>query len=134
MLNRIIDQIQSGNEAAKAAIEPLLTPRHPSQLYAAFGEGLLIFLVLFFLWRSPRKPGFIASMFIILYAIVRIAGEFFRTPDAHLGLQLFDLTRGQWLSIAMLVIGLFLLVWWGRSGANPINGWGRMHSVKIGRR
>lgn len=134
MLKNIVLQIQEGNHAAKEAIAPLLTPRHPSQLYAAFGEGLLIFLILFLLWRSPRKPGFIASVFIALYAIVRIADEFFRTPDAHIGFQLFGLTRGQWLSIGMLLIGLFLMVWWGRSGATMINGWGRMRSVKIGRR
>ncbi|MBX3041300.1 MAG: prolipoprotein diacylglyceryl transferase [Bdellovibrionaceae bacterium] len=134
MLKTIVMQIQEGNQAAKEAIAPLLTPRHPSQLYAAFGEGLLIFVVLFLLWRSPRKPGFITSVFIVLYAIIRITGEFFRTPDAHIGFQLFGLTRGQWLSIGMLLIGLFLMVWWGRSGATMINGWGRMRSVKIGRR
>lgn len=134
MLHKIVAQIQSGNAAAKEAIAPLLTPRHPSQLYAAFGEGLLIFIILFLLWRSPRKPGFISSCFVVLYASMRIADEFFRMPDAHIGFQLFGLTRGQWLSVAMLVVGLFLMVWWGRGGATSVNGWGRMRSVKIGRR
>lgn len=134
MLHRIVIEIQNGNQAAKEALGPLLTPRHPSQLYAAFGEGLLIFILLFFLWRSPRKPGFIASCFIVFYAIVRISGEFFRVPDAHIGFQLFGLTRGQWLSIVMFLIGLFMMFWWSRSGATSINGWGRMRSVKIGRR
>ena len=132
-LNAIVDQIQSGNAAAKEAIAPLLTPRHPSQLYAAFGEGLFIFLFLFFLWRKPRKPGIVGATFVILYAAVRIADEFFRTPDAHIGFQLFGLTRGQWLSIGMMFIGFVLMFIWSRSLAAPVNGWGRVQSVKIGR-
>jgi phosphatidylglycerol:prolipoprotein diacylglycerol transferase len=133
-LNKIVAQIQEGNTAAKEAIAPLLTGRHPSQLYAAFGEGLLVFLVLLLLWRSPRKPGFIAASFIILYACVRIVTEMFRTPDAHIGFQLFGLTRGQWLSIVMMLVGFFCMFMWGRSGSQVVNGWGRMRSVKIGRR
>ncbi|MBX2988984.1 MAG: prolipoprotein diacylglyceryl transferase [Bdellovibrionaceae bacterium] len=133
-LNRIIHEIQNGNTAVKEAIAPLLTPRHPSQLYAAFGEGLFLFVVLFFLWRSPRKPGFISSAFVILYAMVRIADEFFRTPDAHIGFQLFGLTRGQWLSVAMMGVGIVLMIWWGRSATMTIPGWGRARSVRINRR
>lgn len=134
VLNRIIEAIQNGNTAAKSAIAPLLTPRYPSQLFAAFGEGLLLFLILFILWRKPRKPGFISACFVMCYAVIRISDEFFRMPDAHIGYQLFGLTRGQWLSIVMFAIGLFLAVWWSRSGSTAINGWGRVSSVKINRR
>lgn len=134
MLHRIVDAIQNGNAAAKSAIEPLLTGRHPSQLYAAFGEGLLCFLVLFFLWRKPRKPGFIASTFIMLYALVRISDEVFRMPDSHIGFQLFGLTRGQWLSIVMFIVGLVMMIWWSRSSSMTVNGWGRVRSVRLSRR
>lgn len=133
-LTKIVTGIQDGNSTLKNLMEPILTPRHPSQLYAAFGEGLLIFLVLFFLWRSPRKPGFICSTFILLYALVRIGDEFFRMPDAAIGFQLFGLTRGQWLSIVMAMIGVFLMFWWGKSGSMTIAGWGHRRSMKIGRR
>lgn len=133
-LKKIVVEIQNGNIPAKEAIEPLLTPRHPSQLYAAFGEGLLLFLVLFFLWRKPRKPGFIGAVFIMLYALVRIVDEHFRMPDAHIGLQAMDLSRGQWLSIGMFVIGLILMFVWSRAGSLPIQGWSRGHSIRLNRK
>lgn len=133
-LNKIIEAIQTGNTAARDAIGPLLTARHPSQLYGAVGEGLLMFLVLFFLWRKPRKPGFIASMFVILYAIVRIVDEHFRMPDAHIGLQWLGLSRGQWLSIAMMAVGLVLMFLWSRSGSLRILGWGRGQNIRLNRK
>lgn len=134
ILNKVIHSIQDGNAAAKEAIAPLLTPRYPSQLFAAFGEGLFLFLILFFLWRKPRKPGFIAATFILLYAIVRVAGENYRMPDAHIGLQWLDLTRGQWLSIGMFVVGLILMFVWTRASSLTIPGWGRGHSIKLNRK
>jgi len=133
-LKRIVLSIQDGNTAVKAAIEPLLLPRYPSQLFAAVGEGLFIFLVLFFLWRKPRKPGFIASVFILIYAVVRIVDEHFRTPDAHIGFQWLGLTRGQWLSVAMFAVGLVMMFVWSRAGSLKIPGWGRGHSIKLNRK
>ena len=133
-LNQIIESIQSGNTAAKEAIAPLLEPRHPSQLYGALGEGLILFLILFFFWRKPRKPGIVGCVFLIFYAIARIADEQFRMPDAHIGYQLFGLTRGQWLSSVMLVIGIGLLILWGRREALKVPGWMRGQNVKVHRR
>lgn len=133
-INRFITEIQSGNTAVQDAVAPLLQLRHPSQLYASFGEGLLVFVLLFLLWRRPRKPGFIAASFICLYALVRICTEMFRTPDAHIGFQALGLTRGQWLSIVMLVVGLILMLIWSRAGSLSINGWGRGQSIKLHRK
>jgi phosphatidylglycerol:prolipoprotein diacylglycerol transferase len=134
VITKLITEIQNGNEAIKEAVAPLLVLRHPSQLYAAFGEGLLVFLLLFFIWRKPRKPGFVASSFIVIYAGVRIVTEMFRTPDAHIGFQLFDLTRGQWLSIGMLILGLVFMFIWTRSSSLPISGWSRGQSIKLHRK
>lgn len=133
-LNKIVESIQSGNTAAKEAIAPLLTPRYPSQLFAAVGEGLFVFLFLFILWRKPRKPGFIAATFVLLYAIVRIVDEHFRMPDAQIGFQWLGLTRGQWLSAAMFVVGLILMFVWTRASSLKIPGWGRGQNIKLNRK
>ncbi len=133
-MNLIIEKIQHGNIEVKNAIGPLLTPRHPSQLYGALGEGLLLFLLLLLLWRKPRKPGFIASCFVVFYAIVRISDEYFRMPDDHIGLQWLELSRGQWISIFMLVLGFVLMFVWSRSVSITVPGWGRMHSIKLNRK
>lgn len=137
-LIKLIESIQQKSSEVsvqiKVLLDPLLIPRHPSQLYAALGEGLFLFLILFFLFKNPRRPGFITSIFFILYAIVRIGDEMFRMPDAHIGYQLFGLTRGQWLSALLLAIGLYTLVWWGRFTTKTIPGWGKVHSIKINRK
>lgn len=134
LLNTIIEKVQQGDEAVKQALAPLLDPRHPSQLYAALGEGVFLFLVLFFLWRSARKPGLIGATFLWLYGVVRIGGEVFRLPDAHIGYQWLGLTRGQWLSMVMVFCGLVLTFWWSRSGLKPIPGWGKLDSIKLNRK
>jgi phosphatidylglycerol:prolipoprotein diacylglycerol transferase len=133
-LYALVEAIQSGNNSAKEAIAIALEPRYPSQLFAAFGEGLFIFLVLFFMWRKSRKPGVIAATFISLYAVIRIIGEQFREPDLDIGFQLFNLTRGQWLSVGMLLIGLTLLLYWGRREAVRTPGWGKAASVRLHRK
>jgi phosphatidylglycerol:prolipoprotein diacylglycerol transferase len=133
-LTKIVTEIQNGNTEVRDALAPLLTPRYPSQLIAAVGEGLLLFILLFFLWRKGRKPGYIAASFIILYSLVRIGDEYFRMPDLAIGMQWFDLTRGQWLSIAMFFIGLAMMFLWTRSNSLNIPGWNRGHSIRLGRK
>lgn len=133
-LTKIVFEIQNGNEAARAAIEPLLVSRYPSQLIAAVLEGLLTFIILFFLWRKSRKPGFIAGSFVIIYSIVRIINENFRMPDAHVGFQALGLTRGQWLSVGMLSIGVIWLLIWTRSNYQKIPGWGKGQNIKLMRK
>lgn len=133
-LQKIVVEIQNGNSGVKEALAPLLTARYPSQLFAAVGEGLLIFLFLFFLWRKGRKPGFIAATFIILYSLVRIADEYFRMPDLQIGYQWLGLTRGQWLSVGMFFIGVCMMFLWMRSSSLNIPGWSRGHSIRLGRK
>jgi phosphatidylglycerol:prolipoprotein diacylglycerol transferase len=134
VLNHIVAAVQNGNTAVKDALAPLLVARYPSQLFAAFGEGLFLFLILFLLWRKGRKPGFIAATFIILYSIVRISDEYFRMPDPQIGFQWLDLTRGQWLSIGMFLIGICMMFLWNRSNSLNVPGWGRGQNIRLGRK
>ena len=86
----------------------VLTPRHPSQIYEAFLEGAVLFAILWILRTRFRLPdGILTGVFFIAYALLRIAGEFFREPDAPLTLML---TRGQFLSLFLILIGVAFLV------------------------
>ena len=124
VVEKILLAIQDGNEAVRNAIGMVLAPRHPSQLYEAGLEGLFLFIVLFLAWKKPRKPGVIGGIFLTLYAVVRIIGEQFRMPDAHIGFQLFGLTRGQWISFGQLALSAGLLIYAWRRPADVISGWG----------
>jgi phosphatidylglycerol:prolipoprotein diacylglycerol transferase len=90
-----------------------LVPRHPSQIYQALMEGLLLFLLLFLLSRREAiraRFGTLTGIFLIGYAVARIIGETFREPDAFLGFLWFGATMGQLLSIPMLLAGLWLVL------------------------
>jgi phosphatidylglycerol:prolipoprotein diacylglycerol transferase len=123
-IEKLILAVQKGNVAVQGALAQVLTPRHPSQLYEAALEGALLFAIVFWFWRKPRKPGQAGALWLTLYAVVRIIGEQFRMPDAHIGFQLLGLTRGQWLSIAQLVVSALFLVWVSRRRVEVIAGWG----------
>jgi phosphatidylglycerol:prolipoprotein diacylglycerol transferase len=87
-------------------------PRHPSQLYEAALEGLLLFAVLAWLAWQPRRPeqeGRIAGAFLVGYGLARSFAELFREPDAHLGYLVGGMTMGQILCLPMIAGGLFLL-------------------------
>ena len=86
-------------------------PRHPSQLYEAGLEGIVLFLLLFGLRVAGARfrPGLISGAFLAGYGVARITGEFFRQPDANLGFLWGGATMGQLLSIPVLLLGLFLL-------------------------
>jgi phosphatidylglycerol---prolipoprotein diacylglyceryl transferase len=87
--------------------------RHPSQLYEAFCEGILLFLLLFFAERRGARwrPGVISGLFLAGYAAARMSGELFRQPDAQLGFLVFGTTMGQLLSIPLLIAGIALILW-----------------------
>ena len=88
-------------------------PRHPSQLYEAILEGVIIFVVLFLMSRKlpPLKEGNYFAVFCILYGAFRFLVEFVREPDVQLGYLAFDwLTMGQLLSIPLLLLGVGILV------------------------
>ena len=86
--------------------------RHPSQLYEAFLEGIVLFILLYvFAIRKSTfsRVGYLSGMFLVGYAIVRILAETFREPDAFLGFIFGPLTMGQLLSLPMALVGLFLM-------------------------
>jgi phosphatidylglycerol:prolipoprotein diacylglycerol transferase len=95
--------------------DPLHVPRHPSQLYEALGEGLLLFLVIRTLerWlvsRGKYRPGLLAAAFLVGYGVVRALLEFTRQPDAQLGLVLGPFSMGQLLSATMIALGLVVVM------------------------
>lgn len=88
---------------------PDYLPRHPSQLYQFFIEGIILTALMLYLSRRQHPPGWLAGVFLIAYAIGRFSVEFYREPDAHLGLLFLNLSMGQLLSIPLLLIGLALV-------------------------
>ena len=93
--------------------------RHPSQLYQAAMEGVILFVVMHLLWRNENirnRPGILTGVFWICYGIARIVGEFFREPDAFLGFLVGGATMGQLLSLPMLLFGAFS-IWRARRAA-----------------
>ena len=96
-------------------------PRHPSQLYEAALEGLVLLVVLTLAWRKDGvrlRPGTLSGLFLIGYGLSRIIVEFFRQPDAHLGFLFAGATMGQLLSLPMVLVGLGLIAW---ARKNPIS-------------
>lgn len=93
-------------------------PRHPSQLYQAALEGLVLFALLHILWRMEAvrsRAGILSGAFLIGYGVFRSFAELFRQPDANLGLLYAGATMGQLLSLPMIGVGL-ALVWFGAKG------------------
>ena len=84
-------------------------PRHPSQLYQFAGEGLLLFLILWWYSAKPRPRGAISGVFLIGYGVLRFAAEYFREPDAGIFGLSYLVSMGQWLSLPMILVGIFLL-------------------------
>jgi phosphatidylglycerol:prolipoprotein diacylglycerol transferase len=86
-------------------------PRHPSQVYQFLLEGLLLFVLLWCYARTERKPGQVAAAFLFGYGVFRFTAEFFREPDAHLGLLSLGMSMGQWLCVPMILGGAGLWLW-----------------------
>jgi phosphatidylglycerol---prolipoprotein diacylglyceryl transferase len=89
-------------------------PRHPSQIYQFLLEGLLLFVLLWLYARKPRATGQVAAAFLFGYGVFRFIAEFFREPDAHLGLLSMGMSMGQWLCVPMILGGAGLWLWCGR--------------------
>jgi phosphatidylglycerol:prolipoprotein diacylglycerol transferase len=104
----------------------LVSSRHPSQLYQAAAEGLVLAAVLWIVWARPRKPGVVGCWFLISYGVLRILTELIRLPDSQFAEgRPLGLSRGQWLSVAMVAAGAVVLVYAARRVAPRLGGWRR---------
>ncbi len=104
------------------ATDPTAQPRHPSMLYEAFLEGLVLFAVLWLYSSRPRAVGAVSGIFLLFYGVFRFAVEFVRVPDAHIGYVAFGwVTVGQLLTLPMVIAGIWLIFrsTGGESGARP---------------
>jgi len=119
----IVDEMYAGNQVVIETVRPLLTAWYPSQLFQAIAEGPLLLIVFVVIWWKPRNPGVIASIFLLLYGVARIATEMFRQPDEGVAL-IFGLSRGQILSVAMVVVGLLMLLCVSKRKATKLGGFG----------
>lgn len=129
LVDQMVRGVRDGDQRAIDFVTPLLNARHPSQLYQAVVEGLIVFVVLWAIWRTPRRPGVITGWFLMVYGVGRIATELIRLPDVGVGRTL-GLSRGQWLSTLMVLSGAVLLMFIrqrARQGTwpAPMGGWAR---------
>jgi len=92
-------------------MDPVALPRHPSQLYESFGEGIVLFLLLYILSKLTKAKGVVASSFLIFYGSIRFIIECFRQPDAHIGYLNSGMTMGQLLCLPMILIGILLVLY-----------------------
>ncbi len=103
------------HEGYAAGVPLFGPPRHPSQLYEALLEGLLLFFILWYMFwktRARHQPGRLVGVFILVYGVSRFLIEFVREPDAHLVdfVARTGLHMGQWLSLPMILGGLYLVL------------------------
>ena len=121
MMSQIIKTLNNFSEISLSANflilekSPLLIKiddlnRHPSQIYEAIFEGVVLFIILNMLFKRLRKsPGIISGYFLILYSFFRFVIEFFREPDQQLGYLFFNLSMGQIISCIALTCGLIIV-------------------------
>ena len=84
--------------------------RHPTQLYEAILEGIVLFLILLFFRKKETlsKTGVLSSLFLVFYSILRFIVEFFRVPDEQIGYIILNITMGQLISLVFFTVGLIL--------------------------
>ena len=98
----------AGRPEVKEVLRSILNPRHPSQLYEAFLEGIVLFAILWFVRTRMRPPnGVLTGLFFICYAVFRIIVEYFREPDASM---IAGFTRGQFFSFFLIAIGVAFII------------------------
>jgi len=94
-------------------------PRHPSQLYQFALEGMLLFVLLWFFARKPRRQGQVSGAFLIGYGVLRFVAAYFREPDSFLGLLALNMSMGQWLCVPMVLAGVVLWLYGDRMVVKP---------------
>lgn len=128
----LVDMIQHGRHDLAARLEPFLAARHPSQLYQAAAEGIVVGIVVWIIAARAHRPGVVGSMFFLIYGILRIITEqFWRLPDPLPMQHILGLTRGQWLSVGMIAVAVTGL--WSIRVVNlpPMGGWRRREPTGV---
>lgn len=126
-----LDRLVAQAGRYEAELTPLLSARVPSQLIQALAEGPLLFVLLWAVWAKPRKPGVVGATFLMGYGVQRVITEIWRLPDAQFAVgRPLGLSRGQWLSAAMVAGGVAMLVWALRRPSAKLGGWLRAERVE----
>ncbi|MBL1216472.1 MAG: prolipoprotein diacylglyceryl transferase [Planctomycetes bacterium] len=116
----VYSAVMNGNQYVIEVVAPVLPSRHPSQLYQAAAEGLVLGGLLWLIWLiwKPKHAGVLGSLFLVIYGILRIVTEIWRLPDEGVE-RIMGLSRGQLLSTFMIVFGLALVFWLVRRPLPP---------------
>jgi phosphatidylglycerol:prolipoprotein diacylglycerol transferase len=117
----IVEEVYRGNSELVNQMAPYLVARWPSQLFQAASDGPALFIALALVWLVPRKPGVIAGCFLFFYGVLRIMTEVFREPDEGVALFL-SLSRGQVLSVGLVVAGILLVACARLRSVDPVGG------------
>jgi len=120
----LVEAAYSGHQAVIERLAPLLTPHWPSQLFQALTDGPLLMAVLVCVWWRPRKPGVVASWFVMAYGAFRFLTEQFREPDEGV-FWLGPLTLPMLLSVAMVLVGVAMLRFTATRATAAVGGLGR---------
>ena len=112
-------KLEAGSDEWVRIINEYVLIRHPSQLYAALLEGVVVFVVAMLAHRMHRKPGLSLGVVLSVYAVVRFVNEFWRNPDQGYDLFLGWMSKGQLLSIPILAIGIGFMIWAARKQPMP---------------
>jgi phosphatidylglycerol:prolipoprotein diacylglycerol transferase len=124
--DRMLSRLQRGDPSLAAQLAQLISARYPSQLLQAAAEGLVVGAVVWLVAARPRLPGVIGCWFLISYGILRVLTELVRLPDSNVNHpHILGLSRGQWLSLIMVIAGLAILFWIRRRGGEKMGGWPR---------
>ncbi len=124
-IETLVDQAQAGNEGVIEPMRELLAAHYPSQIFQALTDGPILIGALVLIWLRPRKPGVIGAWFLMIYGVLRIASEQYRQPDpgvAMLTTLLGKLSRGQVLSVLMIIAGMIGLFIVTRRDVEPLGG------------
>jgi len=120
----MLDRLVHHADEHASVLKPLLSSREPSQLFQAAAEGLIVGILVWCVWARPRRPGVVGAFFMIGYGVLRVVTEFSRLPDAQFAApRPMGLSRGQWLSVALAIVGVSLLIFSLVRKAPRLGGW-----------
>jgi phosphatidylglycerol:prolipoprotein diacylglycerol transferase len=122
----LLEKIQAGRHDLQAQLEPLIHARYPSQLFQGAAEGIVLGLILWGIARWPHRAGVVGCWFMVCYGIMRILTEVWRLPDSQFEVgRPMGLSRGQWLSVGMVAVGVAGLIGIMKRGGARVGGWRR---------